>query len=516
MQEANGLTLIRWIGIAMCVPVLFAVILLRDDVAHVVDAVDRNAFEREAAAIDHGVHLLGELGASEQVSLSMWDEAFQNVVVAPKPAWIKANFGREAYSEPDQQRLLIVAANGKPLFASELDGPPPADRAAPILAAAAPLMERVRSLYRAAVAAGDSFDERRPGALTDGIYAHDTAVIGGRPALITVSPFTADVADIAEPKEPTLLIGIQFMTEKVLARLATMAHLGDLRLVVANAGGAGSVSTHQIRNGASEPVATVTWAYQPPGTAVLRAAGPAIAASLALLALLTLTAAVAIRRMAQRLAASELTARHASHHDAATGLANRGWFMTEFARALKPSSPHGDGRAVLLIDCDYFKSINDTLGHAAGDAVLLAIANRLKGLGDRLTIAARLGGDEFALLSAPIEDALAATALLDDIARTLMQPVVFDGHVIEVGVSLGAALFAGAGGGEVDALLAKADLALYRAKHDGRGCARLYDPALDTGAAFAAALPRTAANGQSGDAPSLIRHFQPSARPAAA
>jgi diguanylate cyclase (GGDEF)-like protein len=244
-------------------------------------------------------------------------------------------------------------------------------------------------------------------------------------------------------------------------------------------------------------VTHVTWSGSQPGTEILRAALPAIAASIALIALLTLLAAVTVRRLTRRLADSEQAALHASRHDAATGLANRGWFMSVFGRLLAPGGRETGSYAVLLIDCDYFKSVNDTLGHAAGDAVLGAIAERLKSLDSRLAIAARLGGDEFALISARLGASTDAASLVQGVEKALMRPVVFETHAIPVSVSIGAAVFEGATRQTIDELLAKADMALYRAKRDGRGCSRIYDPAFDTGATPEAPPVRTPANDRS-------------------
>ncbi len=229
-------------------------------------------------------------------------------------------------------------------------------------------------------------------------------------------------------------------------------------------------------------MAHVTWDFRPPGEAILKAALPTIALSLGLVVLLTVAAAVTMRRLTRKLADSEQAAVYASRHDVATGLANRGWFMNQFDALLAPTHQLGERlRAVLLIDCDYFKSINDTLGHAAGDAVLAALASRMKSLDQRIETAARLGGDEFALISAPLETADAASVLLQAVETVLMQPVLFGPRVIPVSVSIGAALFEDGSEQHIDTLLAQADMALYRAKRDGRGCSRTFDASVDHG-----------------------------------
>jgi diguanylate cyclase (GGDEF)-like protein len=200
---------------------------------------------------------------------------------------------------------------------------------------------------------------------------------------------------------------------------------------------------------------------------------------LALIALMTLLAAFAMRRMTRRLAESEHAAVYASRHDTATGLANRGWFMRVFSGLLTPAGGKAETRAVLLIDCDHFKSINDTLGHAAGDAVLAAIAARLEALRPQIAIAARLGGDEFAVVTAPLDRPEDAAAQVRDISDALTASVLYESYVIMVGVSVGAAVFETPSMLSIDTWLARADMALYRAKRDGRGCARVFDAELD-------------------------------------
>jgi diguanylate cyclase (GGDEF)-like protein len=154
--------------------------------------------------------------------------------------------------------------------------------------------------------------------------------------------------------------------------------------------------------------------------------------------------------------------------------------MRQFDELLAPTSKGtGELHAVVLIDCDYFKTINDTLGHAAGDAVIEAIAARLMGLDRQVATAARLGGDEFALISTRLETVTAASELVRDIETVLMQPVRFGSRNIAVSVSIGADVFEAGCEEHIDSLLARADLALYRAKRNGRGCSRFYDAAID-------------------------------------
>jgi diguanylate cyclase (GGDEF)-like protein len=471
---------VRWIGLAMALPAVLAVALLAKDATLVIAEINDRALKREAAALDRGLKLLGEVHASELISQTLWDEAFRNVVLSKRPDWIKEHFGPNAVSEEGAQQFVIVEPDGKVTFASDPDGPPSPDKAAEILAATKLQMERARVLYKEARASNEGFDERMPGAMTDGIYVNDVVRIGGKSAMVTVSPFAPDDENIATPQDPTFLIGIRFMSEALLDKLESLSQIDGLEHVSATHTQETGEHTHAIRDSAGNTITNVTWDFEPPGKAIFKAALPAIAFSLGLIAALTLTVAIAIRRLTRKLADSEQAAIYASRHDAATGLANRGWFMRQFDELLAPTSKGaGNRHAVLLIDCDYFKTINDTLGHAAGDAVIEAIAARLMGLDRQIATAARIGGDEFALISARLETAEAAIKLIRDIETVLMQPVRFGSRTIPVSVSIGADVFEAGCKQHIDSLLARADLALYRAKRDGRGCSRFYDAAID-------------------------------------
>jgi diguanylate cyclase (GGDEF)-like protein len=133
---------------------------------------------------------------------------------------------------------------------------------------------------------------------------------------------------------------------------------------------------------------------------------------------------------------------------------------------------------VLYLDLDRFKSVNDTLGHPVGDALLCAVTERLGRLVRGTDTVARLGGDEFAILQVGAQQPTGAKALAARIIESLAQPFEIDGHQIVIGTSVGVAL-APTDGREPDQLLKNADMALYRAKADGRGIYHFFQPEMD-------------------------------------
>ena len=170
--------------------------------------------------------------------------------------------------------------------------------------------------------------------------------------------------------------------------------------------------------------------------------------------------------------------RHAAMHDPLTELPNRTLFLDRTQHDLHLAGRNGQWPAVLYIDLDGFKPVNDTYGHQAGDLLLKVFAQRLHECVRSADTAARLGGDEFAvLLHGPIDDAGVQTAL-DRIRDQLALDVdLGGGRTAKVGASIGVA-FSGPDT-DIDGLIRRADLAMYTAKRSGRGVSVFYDPALE-------------------------------------
>ncbi len=168
---------------------------------------------------------------------------------------------------------------------------------------------------------------------------------------------------------------------------------------------------------------------------------------------------------------------HMARHDALTGLPNRVLLQERMERALA-RIPDGEQFAVLCLDLDHFKETNDALGHAVGDALLREIATRLQAtirVGDTV---ARVGGDEFAIVQGPIVGVAEAIGLAERLLEVLCGPYEIAGNRLDIGASVGIAL-APRDGADGALLLRKADIALYRAKSEGRRAYRLFEAAMD-------------------------------------
>ena len=179
----------------------------------------------------------------------------------------------------------------------------------------------------------------------------------------------------------------------------------------------------------------------------------------------------------QRMRADEQIGRMA-HFDHLTGLANRMVFVESLNHAIKRVGRDKKGFAVLYLDLDHFKDINDTLGHPIGDMLLQKAADCLQACVRATDTVARFGGDEFAIVQTDIEDPSDAATLAEKVTKAISTPFVIDGNEIRSGTSIGIAVY-GPDSPNAEKLLSQADVALYRAKSEGRGTYRFFTQAMD-------------------------------------
>jgi diguanylate cyclase (GGDEF)-like protein/PAS domain S-box-containing protein len=172
----------------------------------------------------------------------------------------------------------------------------------------------------------------------------------------------------------------------------------------------------------------------------------------------------------------EARLRHQAFHDSLTGLANRELFEDRLVQALARTLRRADQVAVLFIDLDDFKTVNDSLGHAIGDDLLRMTSARLQEAIRAHDTAARLGGDEFAVLLEDLEDAGAADAIAERVRRHLAVPVTLGGRRVKPSASIG--LACAAAGAGADEVLGNADVAMYAAKERGKGQVVRFEPSM--------------------------------------
>lgn len=191
----------------------------------------------------------------------------------------------------------------------------------------------------------------------------------------------------------------------------------------------------------------------------------------------SIPAAIASRRIRERWLAEDQI-RYLALHDSLTGLPNRLQLRQHLDRAIARAKRHDHLLAVFCLDLDRFKNVNDTLGHPTGDALLAEVSARLKESMRETDLVARLGGDEFAVVAEDLDSPDDAMRLAQRICNALGEAYHVNGHDVTTSASVGIALGPLASEG-ADVLMKNADLALYRAKQDGRNTFRFFEPAMD-------------------------------------
>ncbi|MGQ0558052.1 MAG: putative bifunctional diguanylate cyclase/phosphodiesterase [Sphingosinicella sp.] len=187
--------------------------------------------------------------------------------------------------------------------------------------------------------------------------------------------------------------------------------------------------------------------------------------------------AQSFNRMAAGIAEREKRITQLAFNDSLTGLPNRAFFRQHLELELKQSSRRQSRLALLCVDLDNFKAVNDTLGHPVGDELLRAVAGRL-GTNVRDSLVARLGGDEFIIILSRGEGHEAAGAVAERLVAAMAEPFRIDGHELGIGASIGIAISPG-DGSDPDTLLKHADLALYRGKEEGKGTFRYFETGMN-------------------------------------
>lgn len=170
--------------------------------------------------------------------------------------------------------------------------------------------------------------------------------------------------------------------------------------------------------------------------------------------------------------------RFSALHDGLTGLANRAVFVEALQQAIQRAQREGERFALLYLDLDHFKDVNDTLGHPVGDLLLQALADRLRSSIRGMDSVARFGGDEFALIQTSIPEPLDAAMLADKLLKAISAPFTIQDNEIRIGASIGIAVY-GSDSPTAETLLSHADVALYRAKAEGRGTYRFFTDTMD-------------------------------------
>ena len=439
--------------------------------------IDRAERGREVQEVDASIAQIREFLLERLGAGANWDPALLHMDAVFDPAWV-TDIYTDPYDKDVGSRLFAVFdPQGGLMLAAEHARPIAADRAQALRQAAAGLLARMRAtevLRHAASHAG-------PRTNADWVLGTAFVWIQDRPYFLHASLVGGDTGNVRQlhPQTPIIMFATD-LNAKMLPGLRERMLLGQASF--GRPGSRPDAAFVDLPDGTGQPSVRLSWAPERPGTHLLL-----LAALPLLIGLSALLGAVAVSyrqclAATRELIAGEAKAQHLATHDSLTGLPNRAFFKQRMAQALSDASAGTRPFAVLLMDLDRFKAVNDTKGHQCGDELLVEVARRLVQAcgGDELCV--RLGGDEFVILATGHDEA-AACVLAARVLRLLALPFRLTAAEVQTGASIGISIGRGPAGagemGEAGNLLRQADVALYASKESGRGTYRLFDPSMD-------------------------------------
>ena len=451
---------------ALGIAALIVVVLLWSD-----REVDRIARERDRAIVALVLEQSVERVAHAQESSTVWDAAVLQIRKRPLNVnWVDINLGTWFYQYAAFDEVYILSPSDQPIYAMR-DG----KRTIPeTYIAVEDIADPLAATLRRTEAATGS--RSNPGMLSPG--SADFAVLRGRPAIISAKPIVSDSGTIKQqPGHEAVHISIVFLDDNFFARIGSQYGLAKARYQIAPSSQPNEASVALSTRG-GHTIGYLVWEPFAPGSQVTTVVGPVLVLVLLLSTIVIYMLASRLARRTADLEESRAQAQHQAMHDGLTGLGNRAMFELRFEEALHRSRRRKSLLALLYIDLDRFKQVNDTLGHPAGDALIRQVARRLVAEVRGYDIVARLGGDEFAILINEPEDHDAIDHICSRIVSQLQRPFNVSGSHAYIGASIGVAI-APEHGLDRTELTRKADIALYRAKAGGRSRYVLFDPSMD-------------------------------------
>ena len=275
-----------------------------------------------------------------------------------------------------------------------------------------------------------------------------------------------------------MVLTVKLIDHEVLAEIAGRLQLQNLRNADALALADGDF-IFEITDEAGARVERFAWTPKRPGAEIVQSVIPFISFAFASFMLLSGLFFGYMRRTAVMIEAGENRLRHLALHDPLCGLPNRNFFSETLEVVMAEIRGGAVPAAVFYIDLDHFKDVNDTLGHHIGDDLICNVTARLAGTLRAEDLVARLGGDEFAVITKIATDKLTLKSIADRIITALCAPYATSGHNIVIGASIGIAVIDRDTQGDAADIMRYADMALYRAKNEGRNRACIYDAAMD-------------------------------------
>lgn len=479
-RNANGWNQTRLsvavpIGVVVVIAIVCVVIAVlgsarrADEVA--IDT-ERQLFTR--ALIKHAERVLREV---EGVATS--EASVRNVRLQYDPDWVQVRVAQRLEALFDQDFVFIIDSSDQLLYARFGDrnvDPKWIKSIRPHLGEAIELL-RGRTLRKSETVIVSGADGAPPTARKHRVarlqqFLGSPAIVAG--VVVAGRSDTAAYVDAAA----AAILSVKLIDENLLAEIASQLQLHGLRHTNGRSVLSGDYA-FDLTDGHGHAIGRFAWTPKRPGAEIISSILPFIAIALAGFVLLAALMLRHVRRTAATIAAGETRLRHLAMHDPLCGLPNRIYFGDRLNTIIEAVRVGGLPAAVLYIDLDHFKDVNDTLGHPIGDELIRNVTARLIHAVRHDDLVARVGGDEFAVITTCGADETHLQTIANRLIAELCAPYMIGTQTIIIGASIGIAVVHQHVRSSAD-VMRHADMALYRAKNEGRNRACIYDTAMDT------------------------------------
>ncbi len=464
----------RWQFItAVLLPVVLALVATAAAVIGFVfwstNNIDQRAIERQTSMVTQVLQAKRDLVLKDMGGIAIWDEAVLHTAHSFDRDWVHANMGQWMHSFFGHDRSVLLDGQNRPLYLMNEGEAVPVGRFQDMASGVMPLVQQLRTL----IAAG-KLDDFLAGRAEVPPTICDFALVDGQPAIVGISPVVSNTRSLPHgPGSENLMVSVRFLGADMVSTMMRQYLIEDAAFVRTPSADPDRVS-YPVINEAGRFVAFFEWTGDRPGRLMLGHTVPVLVAVILAGAVLFLLLLRKLRSSSSALQEGRRLAEHEAAHDKLTGLPNRTNFDAHLARILREQKASGTNIALLMLDLDRFKQVNDTLGHQAGDDLIRSVGERIRLVVGTDVMVARLGGDEFAILAVTHNRPFDAMAVSDRIIETIGRPFDLGHFKAHVGVSIGI-VEDNAASAEPRELVRKADIALYEAKASGRNRAMVYE-----------------------------------------
>ncbi len=460
------------IGIIVAVAIVCVVVAVLTSAQR----ADEVALEQEQQLFTRSIADHGERVLREVESVTTSENAIRHIRLSPDLSWIQQRIGLWLETFFDHEYVFVIDATDQFVYALFDRRNVDQNLFDPIRSDLSPLLAYLRG-RTATIPSGIM-------TLLDTDHATD---LGHGKRIATVQRFMnrpAIVAAVAVtlPEQNTsvntpFVLAVKFLDGDVLAEISSYLQLNNLHWID-NQQALQNDYQFDLTDNRGDVITRFAWTPKRPGAEIVHSIIPFIAVALLGFAVLAGFVLRYMRRTAAAIAAGEDRLRHLAMHDPLCGLPNRIFFGERLESVINEIQAGAAPAAVFYIDLDHFKDVNDTLGHPVGDELIRNVTLRLNRIVRGDDLVARLGGDEFAVITSSGPDNCLLQGIADRMISTLCAPYSINGQNIVIGASIGIAVIDHRTQGAAD-IMRYADMALYRAKNEGRKRACIYDAAMN-------------------------------------